>query len=69
MGDGLERWKDKFRREGEKEGIKEGIKKGIKEGIELSIKGLIRENCSNEMISRICNVNDAYINKIRKKIK
>ena len=65
MGDGLERWKNKFRREGRREGKREGKK----EGINLSIQGLIRENCSNEFISRVCNVSDEYIGNIRNKMK
>ena len=61
MGDGLERWKNKFRREGRREGKKEGINQ--------SIRGLIRENCSNEFISRVCKVSDEYIGNIRKKMR
>ena len=53
MGEGLERCKNKLRQE----------------GIKQSIQGMIRENFSNEIISRVCNVKDAYINKIRKEMK
>ena len=76
MGDGLERWKNKFRREGKREGLAkgllkgkaEGLAEGIQKGINQSIQGMIRENLSNEMISRICNVSSDYIGNIRKKM-